>query len=498
MLLGYGFKMFNDSYSIDTEALIAVPDSLYHSWVELERFGVIAIKQAFGLYWYNNVLASFLTGLMLFIVAFAWGYLFYELSDGKKYVLAAVALPYIASPVLAEMIGFTLMGPEVAFAIFLVPISIMLLVTGIQKKRWGWLVLSVIALTVSLTIYLATVTVFVAAIAMVFYLRYHNDKKFKIQEAWSFLIRSIAVFGIAYITYRLLNKVAMGIYHVTTNPYISDQSRWGKDSIRHILSTIAHHALDLYTGSGIYYSVIISIGFTIFAVLCIVDTVRQHGPVRKMHILLVGMCILASPMMMSVILGQEANYRTEMTYTLLASFIVMMCASMLDDLSAIPVVSAKFAIVQKNIVAIVLTLTFIFGWTQALVVNRIFYTEHINHQQDRELALSIRDEISKVTNDDADNITVVFVGVPAIPCNKDCYQEQDLALVGRSIFRTTVSAKQGTFVKTNFMNIQGTHYLQASAEQLKKAQQYSKHMPSWPTQGSVTKYEDIIIVKLSN
>lgn len=490
--------MFNDSYSIDTEALIAIPDYLYHSWIELERFGVIAIKSVFGLYWYNNVLASFLTGLMLFIAAFTWGYLFYELSNRKQYVLAAVAIPYIVSPVLAEMIGFTLMGPEVAFAIFLVPISIMLLITGIQRRKWIWYLLSAIALTIAFTIYLATVTIFVAAIAMFFYVRYHDEMRFSIKEAWSFLVRSIAVFVVSYVVYRLLNKIVMGAYHVTTNPYISNQSRWGKDSLSHILKSIAHHAIDLYTGTGIYYSRILSIGFIVFVIICIVDTIHQQGIAQKLHILIVGMCILASPMMMSVILGQQANYRTEMTYTLLASFIFLMCASALETVSANQIVSTKFSVVQKNLVAIILIATVIFGWTQALVVNRIFYTEHINHQQDRELALTVRNEIDKVTNGNDDNVTVVFLGVPDIPCNTDCYTESDLALVGRSIFRTTVSAEQGTFVKTNFMNIQGAHYRSADAKQLKSAQQYGKSMPSWPEQGSIAQYNNMVIVKFND
>lgn len=498
LLLGYGFKMFNDSYSIDTEALIAVPNYLYHSWIELERFGVIAIKHVFGLYWYNNVLASLLTGLMLFITAFTWGYLFYELSDRRQYVVAAIAIPYIASPVLAEMIGFTLTGPEVAFAIFLVPVSIMLLIKGVQRHHWAWYLLSFVVLTIAFTIYLATVTVFVAAIAMIFYVRYRKDKYFSIKTAWGFLLQAIAIFATSYIAYRLLNKIVMSLYHVTTNPYITEQSRWGKDSLLTIFKAIAHHAIDLYTGSGIYYSVILSIGFVVFSVICILDTIRQQGFARKIHVLLVGICILASPMMMSVILGQTANYRTEMTYTLLASFVILMCANSLDAVSAVPTVYTKFAVIQKNIVAIVLAITFVFGWTQALIINRIFYTEHINHQQDRELALSIHNEISKVTNNSADNATVVFIGIPNIPCNLDCYPENDLALVGRSIFRTTVSAAQGTFVKTNFMNIQGAHYLQARPNQIEEAQHHSKSMPSWPAQGSITQYDNMIIVKLSN
>ncbi|MDK6261053.1 hypothetical protein QP119_11720, partial [Corynebacterium frankenforstense] len=39
-----------------------------------------------------------------------------------------------------------------------------------------------------------------------------------------------AVTIISYILYSLINKVVLLILHKTTNSYITDQLRWGKDS----------------------------------------------------------------------------------------------------------------------------------------------------------------------------------------------------------------------------------------------------------------------------
>lgn len=59
LFMGYELKMFGNSYSIDTEAMMQVPENLYRSWVGLERFGLLALKKVLGLYWYNNAVASF-------------------------------------------------------------------------------------------------------------------------------------------------------------------------------------------------------------------------------------------------------------------------------------------------------------------------------------------------------------------------------------------------------------------------------------------------------
>ena len=49
LFMGYELKMFGNSYSIDTEAMMQVPENLYRSWVGLERFGLLALKKVLGL-----------------------------------------------------------------------------------------------------------------------------------------------------------------------------------------------------------------------------------------------------------------------------------------------------------------------------------------------------------------------------------------------------------------------------------------------------------------
>lgn len=77
--------------------------------------------------------------------------------------------------------------------------------------------------------------------------------------------------------------------------------------------------------------------------------------------------------------------------------------------------------------------------SQALIVNRIFYTEATNHQQDMELAQEIRTRIDELNIDDQSEVSLVFLNYHKSACNKDCYTSDQLGLVGRSLFEVTVS-----------------------------------------------------------
>ena len=97
LFMGYELKMFGNSYSIDTEAMMQVPENLYRSWVGLERFGLLALKKVLGLYWYNNAVASFLTAMCLLLAALLWAYLLAGASNLKgKFHPAFFTVPFVA------------------------------------------------------------------------------------------------------------------------------------------------------------------------------------------------------------------------------------------------------------------------------------------------------------------------------------------------------------------------------------------------------------------
>lgn len=484
LLLGYELKMFGDSYSIDTEAMMQAQGSLYQSWIELERFGLLYLKKALGLYWYNNAVASFLSAVCLLAASLLWAYLLAEVNNlrGRMHP-AFFAVPFVTSPVLAEMVGFTLTGPEIGMALGLVATSLMMLLNCMAYRKWWLGILSLFVAAAGFTLYLAMVTVFVAGFAMVFLMLFWDaHHEYKLGRRIGFIAVGAVAFVISYLLYVACNAAALAMHHTTTNSYISEQSRWGKDSTSSIIQTIRDHAQSLYSGEGIYYAGIFSVLLVLFVATMLVAVIRRHTDVLA---LLVALCLCASPMMMSLILGSKPSARTELSYPLMLAFVVAFLAvqvfGMFDRKRTVKTVAAL----------LVLAL----GWSQGLIVNRIFYTESINHQQDMELAQDIRTRIDDLGITDQSKKTLVFLNYHMSACNKDCYTSDQLGLVGRSLFEVTVSSEQGTFVKTNFLNITGTNFQQASEKQLDRAEKIGESMPHWPARGSVIQKGDLVIVK---
>ena len=485
VLLGYELKMFGNSFSIDTEGMMQVQESLYRSWITLDRFGLLLLKKVLGLYWYNNAVASFLTAVFLLLSALLWAYLFSNVFTLKrKFHPIFFVGPFVASPVLAEMLGFSLSGPEIGIALSLVAVSLMLLLGGFAYMQWWKGALSIIAAAMAFSLYLAMVTVFVAGFAMTFLLLFWNNRGHRLISRIMLIGSGAGVFGIAYLLYKLLNAYALKVYNLTTDPYITEQSRWGKDSVRAIVKTIWLHAVALYSGEGIYYSGVFPWLLVVFMLIMLVALVRRHIDVLTF---LVAICLCASPMMMSVILGAVPSVRTEMAYSLMLAFVVAFLAAQICDVCSI---RGRDVLVKE----VAMVLVFALSWSQALIVNRIFYTESINHQQDMELAQAITTRINDLDIANQSEKTLVFLNWHKSHCNKDCYTSDQLGLVGRSLFEVTVSPSQGTYVKTNFMNIVGNNFRQADAAQLKQAEKIGTTMPHWPMKGSVTQKGELIIV----
>ena len=494
LLLAFGQKLFSNTFSIDTQGIIQNNDALYKSWFELERFGLVLFKKLTGTYLYNNALASFTMVVFFGISAMVWAYLLCSASHTMKLQPAFFIIPYVASPIFAEMLGFLLLGPEISIAAILTAISLMMwanaAASSSAKQRILLVIASIVCATLSFTMYLAMVTFFITGTAILYVLRY-SDSKYQNHdknESRVFLIGSVIIFVISYALYKLLNALAMKVKGVTTNAYISDQSRWGKDSSSVILHNIGSHVLALYSGEGIFYSVIFSI-----CALCVFVAAIYHVITKKISLFscLVVLLIVLSPTIMSFVLGGIPSVRTEMTYPLAFSFITMVLFS-----GIVFTIQRNAQSIRAEAVTIVAWILIIaIGWNQALITSRIFYTENIVFTQDVLTAQEIKSRIDELGLGEHPNEPLVFVGNHVAKCNPDCYSADQLGLTGRSMLEIGFSTEHGTGVKKQFMvDVLGVYYNSATSEQIEQSEELAESMPHWPDPGSVAEKDGIIIV----
>lgn len=494
LLLAFGQKLFSNTFSIDTQGIIQNNDALYKSWFELERFGLVLFKKLTGTYLYNNALASFTMVVFFGISAMVWAYLLCSASHTMKLQPAFFIIPYVASPIFAEMLGFLLLGPEISIAAILTAISLMMwanaAASSSAKQRILLVIASIVCATLSFTMYLAMVTFFITGTAILYVLKY-SDSKYQNHdknESRAFLIGSVVIFVVSYALYKLLNALAMKVKGVTTNAYISDQSRWGKDSPSVILHNMGSHILALYSGEGIFYSVIFSI-----CALCVFVAAIYHVITKKISLFscLVVLLIVLSPTIMSFVLGGIPSVRTEMTYPLAFSFITMVLFS-----GIVFTIQRNAQSIRAEAVTIVAWILIIaIGWNQALITSRIFYTENIVFTQDVLTAQEIKSRIDELGLGEHSNEPLVFVGNHVAKCNPDCYSADQLGLTGRSMLEIGFSTEHGTGVKKQFMvDVLGVYYNSATSEQIEQSEELAESMPHWPDPGSVAEKDGIIIV----
>lgn len=494
LLLAFGQKLFSNTFSIDTQGIIQNNDALYKSWFELERFGLVLFKKLTGTYLYNNALASFTMVVFFGISAMVWAYLLCSASHTMKLQPAFFIIPYVASPIFAEMLGFLLLGPEISIAAILTAISLMMwanaAASSSAKQRILLVIASIVCATLSFTMYLAMVTFFITGTAILYVLKY-SDSKYQNHdknESRAFLIGSVVIFVVSYALYKLLNALAMKVKGVTTNAYISDQSRWGKDSPSVILHNMGSHILALYSGEGIFYSVIFSI-----CALCVFVAAIYHVITKKISLFscLVVLLIVLSPTIMSFVLGGIPSVRTEMTYPLAFSFITMVLFS-----GIVFTIQRNAQSIRAEAVTIVAWILIIaIGWNQALITSRIFYTENIVFTQDVLTAQEIKSRIDELGLGEHPNEPLVFVGNHVAKCNPDCYSADQLGLTGRSMLEIGFSTEHGTGVKKQFMvDVLGVYYNSATSEQIEQSEELAESMPHWPDPGSVAEKDGIIVV----
>ncbi|RFT29848.1 hypothetical protein CG405_03355, partial [Gardnerella vaginalis] len=442
LIIAYGQKAFSNTFSIDTEEIISRSKALYNSWIRLERFGLLAFKYVTGRYWYNNSLAGILMILALFASATTWAYLFSKAHNlGAKFHPALFMIPFISAPILAEMLGFLLMGDDVACALMFVSISLMCAHNAYQNRKelktlLAYALMALIFAIFDFTIYLAMTTVFVAGTAMIA-LIIKGDYACKFKNIVSYIFTYICVFIASYVCYVILNKIVIATNHTFTDPYIKEQMRWGKDPIAKIIHTIFLHAQNMYLGRTIFHSVFITIALIALVLLTIVQVIRKE---LNAFTIIFAIAIVASPMMMSVILGTAGTARTELTYPLAGAFSCMYLLHYIMQFS------------KKTLTTIIACILLaIIGLSQSFTVNRLYYTEYMTYNQDYYIAQDVARRIEVLQANHKNPLKVIFVGNHIADYNPSEFKSNQLELIGRSMFEIGFSTLHGTWVKTGFI-----------------------------------------------
>lgn len=478
MLIGYGMKMFGNTYSIDTQAIIDVPELQYDAWYSLDRFGLMALKRALGLYWYNNSLASILTPLLFFTAVWLWAFLLHRTwTFSFAFRPLAFVLPALSAPIFAEQLGFLLQGIEIALCFNALVLATILIFESADQSRSRsvlYLLGATLLCALAFSCYLAMTTVFVLIVASGLFTRSAPDTSRRL--GFTFLT-SIGVFTLSFVIYKVLNAIVQARLNIDTNAYIDDQSRWGKDPFFGILGNIAYHGFRMLVGRGIFYTGFLGIVIILFLTAIVFALLKKKATWITGGL---ALCICAAPLLMVVILGGHTAYRTELTYPLALALMTAFLVSYTEP---------------KRLIAVPLSLGILAISLQGIYnVNRLYYTEATVYAQDVTLANTIYERAITQKADPSTPLRIVFIGSHTHAGNKSTFARDDLELIGVSIFSISFSTNHGTYNMVQFMHNQGIPVMNPTSDDISEAEHQAQSMPHWPATGSVQVHGDLAIV----
>ena len=392
LLVGYGSKMFSNTFSIDTQSMIQMSSHQYEAWLGLQRYGLIAIKRILGTYWYNNSVASVLTPICFFISATIWAYLLYvSAKETQNFHPIYFLIPFLTAPIFAEQFGFLLQSAEIAISLGLSALSIIIILQALTKphaKHIKVLLLSfsTFLLFSTLSMYLALITVFVTGVAIVSLQQVSSKNKTE-RFDFTFIATSATICVIGYVIFSAVNRCIQYMQHIDTNSYIDDQSLWKTGHFSLIIHQIISHSKEIYLGKGIFYPAYLTAFAVCFICILTIETFKHKMSVWSVPL---GICICISPMLMTVILGNSPSPRTELSLPLALAFLIFFVMERFTSIH-IPTINR-----QKITTWLAVAVVILIGLQQSFTTNRIFYTESIVYQNDVQLAYQIKEKIEKL------------------------------------------------------------------------------------------------------
>ena len=260
------------------------------------------------------------------------------------------------------------------------------------------------------------------------------------------------------------------------------------------LHAIAGHVIKAFTGyDSIFYNPVLGALALFDFILLLVFLTRILGKRGgKGIILFFYLALLATPFMMTVVLGGTPAMRSQMVLPAVAGFLGYLGIELVRLQS--PCQGRR----QGILLCCVLAICLLGGAGQAKVTGQLYYTDWCRYEQDAAIGRSVIEKIEQVRPEE-EILPVAVVGGREFSGNHSCVVGE---VIGRSFFNYDREVEPVPFWSTRrvlgFLHTLGADYVQIPLERAGEALKCSADMPVWPAEDSVQVRNGMIIVKLSS
>lgn len=303
------FKIFNYSFSYDTDLIILDPKSIMDSWLGLGRYFLVFIKTLFCMY-DNLFLINLLTYVNVFIYSALLIY-FFNIGLKKHNLVRDILciLILVTSPFFLEQYNFTLQSFEVSFSMILLVLSYITTYYYLSNKKLRYGLLTVLLLLMIFGTYQSFINLYIIGVLISLYKL--NDSSIK-NNATN-IIKTIIIFIISLVGYFIISKVIQQVFHITTTSYLSDMIMWNQQSIFMILFGFLKDIVK--TGLGV--GKIVNLAFLVsYFVMFIFAIKNRKNKIRLMYIIF----LMISPFLLNIVTGSRVIFRSLLGLSIVSSF----------------------------------------------------------------------------------------------------------------------------------------------------------------------------------
>lgn len=487
-ILTYMIKIFNYDISIDSEVTVNDTTANDMPWICTGRWALVILGKFIH---YNNKYNPFFSNLIMVIFftlsIVILSYLISKVINNKELdnkIILMLGSLILTSPVICEMMNFTMMAAEVAVGITLVMLSVYMTYLAIYEKQKLCYILSIILLSFSMGIYQAFFPLYISIIALIYLLKMINmNNKLTTLENIKIIIKIVFIFITSYIICNVITKILLSYYGMKASGYLTNQITWGKipiaDSVANIFNNIYSIVLPPFSSSVWNYSYLFVaiISFIYIIYLIIID---------KFKSLLSILCllfILISPFFIIILTGNGVAVRTMMNLPFIVGILSILFVSISKNN------------VSKTIMIIFIVVTSILQLKSSL---DLFYSDYIRYEEDKMLVQNIFnkiDTLDKLPKNNREEITVVFIGMHSAKSTGVIAKGDTMSY---SFFEwdpaTELASNQRIYGLARTL---GYNYKLPTAKQVKKAQVKNKQLNVYPSNNSIKVIDDFVVVRMS-
>lgn len=507
-VLCYGFLVFSGTIRIDTEELMNHPGSKL-GWLSIGRFGLAFLKDILGLQTHHMVWSGLLFFLFFWLGANLLTFGIYHFSGGKSYSYWIFLLLYSTSNIWSYQVYFSVQQAEVACAMLLLVSAAFLSVQAVFEKMGAariWrLLVSFVLLVLGLGAYQALAVYYIAACLIFFLVGIGRETGIEQeQKDGRLLLRCLGLvlfFACAYAAYAAIADA----WFMAGADYMNAQSGWSRypvtDCIKNVLRTAKNLLFAIGPRNFSFYPAA-ALFTAVWLVRIFAGIYGRQGGRRFVLWLLALTALLASPLFMTIYMGEMLVTRAQFALPLAAAFLGMYVIDGLSERGKRETKAqeqkrtAGVCVWARRLGVIFVSVVLLGQCTYNL---RLAYTDQVRFEDDAAKTEQLLTLLAKANGGTLPTQPIAFVGYQQAELPKWCRRTE---MYGWSFYEWDYDSKRPAGATHRIVGLiqayTGSVLEEAvTEEQLLAAAQMAQPLSDFPADGCIAVTDELVVVRLS-